>query len=210
MKNVITISRQLGSGGSFIGQSVAARLGMKFLDREILRLVCEKLGYQEATLEGREESVLTFWDDLVRSFSLSSPDMAYVPPSLVTYLSDRDLFETEISVMRQLCQEQDCVVMGRAASQVLQGHARIFSVFVHAPVAARAQRLSTLYPDMSELDVQRAIADSDRRRRRFTERFTSRSWTDATGHHLCIDTSCIPPDCAIDLVVSVAERFFAD
>lgn len=208
MKNVITISRQLGSGGALIGQAVATRLGMKYLDREILRLVCEKLGCKESTIEEREESVLTFWDDLVRSFSLSSPDMAYVPPVLANYLSDRDLFETEIAVMQQLCGEQDCVVMGRAAGHVLQGHANLLAVFVHAPVAARTQRLQERYPDMTDLEIQRAIADSDRRRGRFTERFTKKGWTDSTGHHLCIDTGCIHPDMAADLIVTVAGQVF--
>lgn len=209
MKNVITISRQLGSGGSLIGQAVATRLGMKYLDREILRLVCEDLGCEESDIAGREESVLSFWDDVVRSFSMSSPDMAYVPPALATYLSDRELFETEMAVMRRLCEERDCVVMGRAGAHVLKGHANIMSVFVHAPVSARTQHLKTLYPEMTEAEVQRAITDSDRQRRRFTERFTGSSWTDAGNYHLCIDTSRIGHDDAIALIVSTAEKVFA-
>lgn len=208
MKNVVTISRQLGSGGSLVGQAVAMRLGMKYLDREILRLVCEELGCEENEIAGREETVLSFWDDLLRSFSMGSPEMAYIPPTLSTYLTDRELFETEIAVMRRLCAERDCVVMGRAGSHVLQGHANILSVFIHAPLAARTQRLKTLYPAMTDAEIASAIADSDRQRRRFTERFAGKNWTSAESYHLCIDTSRIDRKEATEMIVTAAESMW--
>ncbi|MFA5047371.1 MAG: cytidylate kinase family protein, partial [Paludibacter sp.] len=61
---VITISRQLGSGGAYIGQQLAGKLNMFFADREIISKAAHQLSTLEDNLESREEKLLTFWQSL--------------------------------------------------------------------------------------------------------------------------------------------------
>ncbi len=96
---VLTISRQFGSGGSYIGQEVARRLGMRYTDREILQKAAAVLGAREADLEQREETVAGFWESVLRSFSFGGPDTTFVPPPLPT-LYDQDFFRLESRVIR--------------------------------------------------------------------------------------------------------------
>lgn len=206
MKFVIAISRQLGSGGQIVGRCVAERLGMRFIDREILRQVSEALGRDELELESRDERLSTFWDDLLQSLAHGAPTAGWIAPPLQLYLSDRDLFDAEKDVMRRLCAEADCVVMGRGAFHVLHGHARILSILTHAPLEARVQRLAQVYPDMSLAEAREDILRSDRQRKRFIERMTGRDWLCATNYDLCINTGRIALDGAADLVVEAAAR----
>ena len=70
---VITISRQLGSGGSFVAQQVAKRLGYAYIDRQILEQASKELGVEEAEIEGRRERLQSFWEKLLSGFTLATP-----------------------------------------------------------------------------------------------------------------------------------------
>ena len=110
MPVVITVARQLGSGGSYIGQRVAQRLGYAYIDRQILQQAAIELGVEEAVLEDRDERLQGFWERLLTVFALGPPDGTYTPPPhLVT---DADLIETERHLIPQLATRGPCVLLG--------------------------------------------------------------------------------------------------
>src|SRR5437588_12429461 len=77
-----TISRQMGTGGSYIGQLIAMRLGLKYVDREVLHLAAEEFGCDEETVAARSERIETFWEKILGGLSLGAPDSRYNPPPL--------------------------------------------------------------------------------------------------------------------------------
>ncbi len=80
-KVVITIARQLGSGGSYIGQQVARRLGYAYIDRQILQLAAKELDVEESEIENRDGRLQTFWEKLLAGFTLGAPFYtSYTPP----------------------------------------------------------------------------------------------------------------------------------
>lgn len=81
----ITISRQIGCGGAYIGQEVAKSLGCRYLDREIVRHVANHLKEDESLLIDRQERISSFWENLVRSCSVCIPETGYIPPPCATY-----------------------------------------------------------------------------------------------------------------------------
>ena len=89
---VITVARELGSGGSYIGKQVARRLGYAYIDREILQQAARELGLEETEIEDREERVQSFWDKLISVFALGGVDGIYTPPQ--RWVSDEQLVET--------------------------------------------------------------------------------------------------------------------
>ncbi|HKK00943.1 MAG TPA: cytidylate kinase family protein, partial [Desulfuromonadales bacterium] len=90
----VTISRQFGAGATVIGRQVAQRLGFQYLDREILRLVSQRV-HEARALAGREERISSLWDTFLHVFSLGSPESAYPQPDICRCFSDRELFELE-------------------------------------------------------------------------------------------------------------------
>ena len=74
IKTTITISRQMGAGGSYIGQQIAKRLGLKYIDREVLHLAAQEFGCDEETIAARSERVSSFWERVLGGLSFGVPE----------------------------------------------------------------------------------------------------------------------------------------
>ena len=185
---VVTISRQLGSGGSQIGQIVAARLRFHYADREVLELAAKALGMEERELAERDERLSSLWDSLTPAFVVGWPDAQYLPPP-IRVVTDDALFATERRVIRTLASSGDCVIVGRGAVHVLRDDPDAIHVFLHAPVEFRVRRTMEVYEVRTEEDALSRIRESDRSRERFLRRMAGFDWTLATNYHLSLDTS---------------------
>lgn len=204
MPVVITVARQLGSGGSYIGQRVAQRLGYAYIDRQILQQAAIELGVEEAVLEDRDERLQGFWERLLTVFALGPPDGAYTPPPhLVT---DTDLIETERRLIPQLATRGPCVVLGHGGFHLLRDCARLLNIFVHAPLEFRIARVMSIYHAKSEDEAVRTIERSDHERRRYIHNFVGVDWFDARNYHLTIDSGVVDFAMAEQLIASLAER----
>src|SRR4051812_49523458 len=136
MKTTITISRQFGSGGSYIGQVIASKLGVKYVDREVLHAAAEEFRCDRETIEARAERITSFWEKILSGLAIGGPDSTYNPPPLRNF-SDKELFETQTEILRKIARKHDCVVIGWAGVHVLPRHEGMFSVFCHAPMSFR-------------------------------------------------------------------------
>jgi len=201
----ITFARQFGSGGSELAQRVAGELGWPYLDRELLRQAAEEMGVDEAELIEQDEHVTGFWQRLLETFILSSPEEVYMPPPLRT-ARDEQLMEVMQRIMCRLARENHCVVVGRGSFHCLQGHARLLNIFVHAPRNARCQRVATIY---GLRDPEAAVDLADRDREHYIHWATGRQWLDPCNYHLSIDTACIGLEHAQRWIVEQARRMAA-
>ena len=93
---VISISRQLGSGGAYIGQQLAKNLNVFYADREIIGQAAKQFSLLEEDLESLEEKISSFWKSGVESFALNALD-TYVPPQII--ITDRTLFKAEKEII---------------------------------------------------------------------------------------------------------------
>jgi hypothetical protein len=82
LRRAITFARQLGSGGTYLGQVIASRLGIKYIDREVLHMCAEEFGYDEQELAARQERVSSFRERFWQGLSLGRAEVPYVPPPL--------------------------------------------------------------------------------------------------------------------------------
>ena len=204
MTIVLAISRQLGSGGSLIGQAVAGRLGLRYADREILREAAAALGSDETTLESFEERVHGFWDRVAPLLVLGGAEGPYTPMPLPN-VDPHDLFEAERRIMREIADRGNAVIVGRGAAHVLRDHPGLLSIFVHAPEAARVRRISEIYhldPDNATSLIRR----SDRQRAAFIESIRRQPWSSATLYDLSVNTESVGLEAATDLVTSLVAR----
>lgn len=195
----VTISHQLGSGGAYIGEKLAERLGIPFLDRQILRIVARQLDMMEEEVENREERLSTYWDHFKRSMIWADPNINIETPRVAP--SDRELFEVECKTIRQIAAKTSAVFMGRCGWNTLMNTPCHVSILLTADHPDRVKRLRELY-HLSEQEAQKLIRTNDRERTAYNKNFTKKNWLDARYYDLCLNTSAT----GWDIAVEIAEK----
>lgn len=194
---VITISHQIGSGGAAIGQKLSERLGIPFIDHQILQRVSQKLHVAEAELEGREERLSSFWQSFGRVAQLMDPSRSMTAELYVP--SDEELFQTESETISAIAANRQAILIGRCCRYILREHPNHFSLLVHADRPARVQRLCALYHVTAE-EAGQMLDANDRERSAYIRAFTHENWLDARLYDLCLNTSSTGLDEACKLV----------
>ena len=151
-KRVITISREFGSGGHEIGAGVAKELGIPCYDKEILKQAALESGIVEELFEKADEKTSgNFLYALSGGASLQMPSFT----SYDDYLTNDKLFLFQSKTIREMAEKNACVIIGRCADYILRAHTKRLSVFVHAPMELRIQRIAKLHN--LEEDAARAL-----------------------------------------------------
>ena len=205
MKTTITISRQMGTGGSYIGQVLATHLGFKYVDREVLQLAAQEFGCDDEAVASRAERISTFWERVLGGLTFGTPDSTYNPPPIRTF-SDKQLFEKQTEILRRIASKHDCVVIGWAGVYVLPRHPAMFSIYCHAPLKFRIKRVMEVYKDLDLKRVGTLIRESDEMRERYFAEMTNHEWTCANNYHLSIDTSLLPLDDIAQTIITIMRR----
>jgi cytidylate kinase len=204
-RTTITIARRMGSGGAYVGRVLAERLGLRYVDREVLQRAAETLGVEAEALEQNRERVSTFWERFFGSLSFGPPEGTYAPPPLP--YNDRALFECQSGILREIASSEDCLIVGYGAAYVLRRHTRMVNFFFHAPLQFRVRRIAEIYEVESLERAREMVEESDRLRARYFKEMTGRDWACADNYHLAVDTSMGPlPDLADGLARFVERR----
>jgi len=202
---IIVISRQMGSGGTYTGYLLAKELGFKYVDREILRQAAQRLGTDERWLEQYEERSSGLIPNILKVFSLGQPETAYVPPFKMP-VYDRDLFNLECRIMRDIAQRYDTVIVGRGAFHALKDHPGQIRVFIHAPLEFRVQRLMKVQGISDAREAEKILQESDLQRMKFVQDMVGVSWTDARNFHLCLDASLVGFPASVELIRTLVHE----
>lgn len=183
-KVIITIARQYGSGGKTIGQMLAKDMGIPFYSREILRMASDDSGIREELFNRADERL--------RSNPLFGASKKVYKGELITpdkgdFVSDENLFNYQAKVIKDLAEKGSCVIVGRCADFVLKDRPDVVSVFVHASkeyCMARAMERNS----MTEREMEKFIAKTDKYRGDFYHYYTGNAWNDARNYDLCLNS----------------------
>ena len=202
----ITLSRQMGSGGSYIGYLVAGKLGFKFIDREVLRQAADHLGTEVSQLEHQDERSSGLIEKLIRGFFLGAPEAATTARHLKRPVYDRDLFSLECRIMNEIAERYSAVIIGRGGFHALRKRPEgsVIRVFIHAPLEFRVQRVMKARNIVDAAEARSIIEESDRRRARFIRDMVGVEWTDAKNYHLCIDSSVAGFPRSVEMIAGMA------
>jgi len=192
----ITISHLIGSGGAYVGEKLADRLGIPFLDREIIQSVAQQLNILESEVERREERLTTFWDNFNRSMIGLSPIIIAEFPQLAP--SDSELFKTECETIQKIASKSSAIFLGRCGWDILKNHPNHVSILLTANHSDRVKRLCTLY-ELTEQDARKLIKTNDQERDAYNKKFTQKNWVDARYYDLCVNTSSTGWDGAVEI-----------
>jgi len=195
----ISISRQLGAGGSFVGQQLASRLNIFFADRDIVRYAANRLSTFEENLESREERLLSFWHSLLKT--LPQKDVLTVPAvaSALEY-TDQELFDTEAEIIKKIAHEHPAVILGRCGHYILRDEPKHISIFLHANQEFRINRVMKLY-NLQNDEATKMVEKSDKERAAYCKTFTHKEWMNATNYDLSIDTSKFSLEQTVELIL---------
>lgn len=195
---VITISRQLGSGGAYIGQQLAKKLDIYYADREILSMAAKQLAVLEEDLESRDEKLLSFWKSFLHIDGFATE--YHLPPQM-NFPFDREIFDAEASVIEHIAKERSAIIIGRCGFHVLREYTNHISIFLHADISFRSKRVQEWY-NVSEKIAMEKITRSDKERAQYIETFTGKKWTDSRHFNLTLDTGKLGVDKSAALILN--------
>ena len=181
---VVTIARQYGSGGKTIGEMLAKDLGIPCYNVNLLKMASEESGINEQLFMQMDEKLRN--SPILRmTTDVYTGDV--IPPESSEFVSAKNLFNYQAMVMKRLAETESCVIIGRAADFVLKDYPNVISVFVHASEEfnlARAMERNS----MTEAEMKKFIAKTDRYRADYYKHYTGREWTDARNYDLCLNS----------------------
>jgi cytidylate kinase len=182
---IITIARQYGSGGKTIGEMVADELGIPCYNREILRMASEESGINEKLFAKADERLK---GSALFRISRSVYEGELLPPDSDDFTSTRNLFNYQAKIIKKLAETESCVVVGRCANFILRNYPNVMSVFVHAPHEF-CMRQAMMRSSMTEREMEKFIARTDKYRGEYHKYYTGWDWEDARHYDLCLDSS---------------------
>ncbi len=189
---IITIGRQFGSGGHEIGKRLAKKLGFKLYDKELLKLQAQHSGIAEKVLEAYDESPTS---SLLYSIVMDVyPSMNYVGTSL-----NQQVYQAQYDSIRKLEEEGNCVIVGRGADYILRDYPDLVTVFIHADIRRRAERVA----EFEKVPFEKArdmVIKSDKKRANFYNFQTEKKWGQASGYMLSLDSEALGYDGCVDLI----------
>ena len=176
-KRIITISREFGSGGRFIGEKVAKKLGIAYYDKNI-NDIAEKSGLSPEYVQKNAE--LSPKKGLF-AYAFAGRD--------ITGKSVEDMvYEAQRKVILELADKESCVIIGRNAAYILKDRDDVLNVFIHGDTPEKIQRITRLY-NVEEQKAVKMMADTDKRRMANYNFYTDQKWGKASNYTLCLNSS---------------------
>ena len=177
-KRIITISREFGSGGRFIGEEVAKKLGIAYYDKNIIGQIAEKSGLSPEYIQ--ENAELSPKKGLF-AYAFSGRD--------ITGKSVEDIvYEAQRNIILELAEKEPCVIIGRNADYILKDRDDVLNVFIHGDMPEKIKRITGLY-NVKEKEAVKMMADTDKRRRTNYNFYTDQNWGKASNYTLCLNSS---------------------
>ena len=199
-KFVITINRELGSGGRTVGRKLAELLGVKYYDKAIVQGLTEKYGLTAEEIERlKAQEKPSWWSELQdRCKSLLSANPQPKP-------STSAMFETERRILEQLASQESCVVAGRSAFLIFREHPNHLNVFIQASTEHRIERLMKKQglTYAAALDV---LDEVDEGREAYLKKYSDRSRYDTRNYDVVLSMDHMTEDDAVAVIMEYVGR----
>lgn len=182
---VITIAREYGSGGRYIGRLIADKLGIKFYDKDFVTTLSEQTGLSEEYIENNEQRRNTL-DALNNGyyFNLSNSD---------------ELFVKESKLIKELAEKESCVIIGRCSDFILKDNEDTINIFVYSNMEDKIKRVVERY-GLNQKDAEKEIKNIDKQRSNHYKHYTGKKWGENQNYDLCINSDALGVEKSADLI----------
>lgn len=194
---IITVGRQIGSGGHNIGKKLAEGLGYKFYDMEILALAAEESGFDRKFFEKNDEKH-GFFRSIFGGSVLTGAMMNYADSS-ASSLSQEGLFRFLSEAIQKAAGEDNCIFVGRCADYILRDFPNVVSVFVTADYEERVQAVMQR-KEMTREQAEKHIREKEDSRASFYNYYTGKTWGHSASYDLCVNSSKLGQDKTVEYI----------
>ena len=177
-KRIITISREFGSGGRFIGEEIAKKLGIAYYDKNIIDRIAEQSGFSPEYIQEKAE--------LSPGKGLFA--YAFTGRTMTGKAVEDIIYEEQRNIILEAAKKESCVIIGRNADYILKDREDVLNVFVHGELPEKTQRICQLY-NVSEKEAVKMMADVDKRRMANYNFYTEQKWGKAANYTLTLNSS---------------------
>ena len=187
---VITVSREYGSGGRYVGRLIADKLGIKFYDKEIITKLAEATGLSEEYIENNEQK---------RDASAILNNGFYMG------LDNADeLFVKESELIKELAAKDSCVIIGRCADFILKDEKNVIKVFVYSGMEDKIKRATQIY-GYEEDKAKKEIERIDKLRANHYKHYTDKDWKDFSNYDICINSDLLGVEKSAEVICNMAK-----
>lgn len=188
---IITVSREYGSGGRYIGKLIADTLGIKFYDKEFIEQIAKETGLSEEYIENQEQ----------KRNSLAGLNNGYY-----SGLNNADeLFIKESELIKKVADQESCVIIGRCADFILQDRKNVVKVFVYSNMEDKVKRATEIYglqPTKAEKEIKRI----DKLRANHYKYYTEKDWHNVSNYDICINSDTLGVDKSAKLICEMINH----
>lgn len=199
---IYTIGREFGSGGREVGEKLAAKLGIKLYDKELLQQAAKDSGFCEEIFENHDEKPTnSFLYSLVMdTYSVSGYSAA---PFLDMPLNHK-VFLAQFETIKKIAEKESCVIVGRCADYALSDNPDCINIFIHADLDVRIKNVSRNL-NITENKARDIINKTDKQRASYYNYYTSKKWGDSKSYNLSLDAGNLGTDNCVEMILKFRE-----
>lgn len=186
---IITIAREYGSGGRYIGKLLAEKLGIKLYDKELIKEVSRLSGLKEEYIEENEQKRNKL-DNMWYYGNLSNNDK---------------LFLSESNVIKEIAKKESCIIVGRCADYILKDNKNVIRVFVYSSLENKVSR-AVKYYGLKEKNAKKIIEDTNKKRSEHYKHYTNSTWNNPNNYDICINSDSLGIETAVELLYESIKR----
>ncbi len=188
---VITVSREYGSGGRYVGRLIADKLGIKFYDKEFITKLALETGLSEEYIENNEQKrdILSGLNNGYY-FGLDNSD---------------ELFIKESEMIKEVAEKESCVIIGRCSDFILKDRENVIKVFVYSDMEDKIKRAIEIY-GFDESKAEKEIKRIDKLRANHYKYYTEKEWDDHSNYDICINSDTLGVEKSADLICSMIKE----
>ena len=199
-KKIVTISRQYGSGGRFIGQQLAKELGVPCYDQKIIDMVAKESGFASDYIEEKGERIT---GSLLFNIASSLTYATTVLSGNGTSLQD-EIYFMQNRIIKDLAEKGPCVIVGRCADYILRERQDCLNVFIHADQNTKIQRAVT-YFNIEEKDAPAVLKKRDKARANHYKYYTDQEWGLVSNYDLALNSGVLGVEGCVKIIKNVLE-----
>lgn len=196
-KYIITINRELGSGGRTVGRKLAQKLGVEYYDKAVINALQERYNLTVEQIEQLKGQKQTWWEEFKRKMTFSESEYELNQTNIAT----EDVFRAETDILKAIAKEESCVIAGRSAFYIFRAHPNHLSILIQASMPCRMARVAR-EQNMSKEEARLVIDKVDQMRENYINEFTGSSRYDSRNYQLVITMDEINEDAAVDLILA--------
>ena len=203
-KFVITINREVGSGGRTVGRKLAEKLGVKYCDKAIVEGLTKKFGLSIERIEEIKAQKKSWWKD-VNNYYQTLVNSASLPMDAQVKLDNASIFETEKRILQEIAEQSSCVVAGRTGFMVFRKWPNHLNIFIQASMEYRVKRIMKK-EGVSDEEARKIIMKLDADRETYIKKYEDTSRYDTRNYQLVISMDGLSEDDAVEIIMGYIDR----